>query len=67
MLFGLGKSTVSHIIHCICKTITVHLTSKYIKMPRTEEAVEELVSKFYSKHSFHECIRAIGRTHTPVK
>ena len=65
--FGLGKSTVSHIIRHVCKAITVHFTSKCIKMPRTEKTVEESVSKFYSKHSFPHCIGAIDGTHVPIK
>ena len=65
--FGLGKSAVSHIIRSICKAITVHLTPKYIKMPRTEEAVEESVSKFYSKHGFPQCIGAIEGAHVTIK
>ena len=35
------------------------LTSKYFKMLRTEEAVEESVSNFYSLHHFPQCIGAI--------
>ena len=65
--FGLGKSTDSHIICRVYKAITVHLTSKYIKMLRTEEAVEESVSKFYLKYGFPRCIGAIGGTHLPIK
>ena len=51
----------------VCKAITVHLMSKYIKMPRTGEVVEESVSKFYSKHGFPQCIGAIDGTHLPIK
>ena len=65
--FGLGKSTVSHIIRLFCKAITVHRTPKYTKMPRTEEAVEESVSKFYSKHGFPQCIGAIDGAHVTIK
>ena len=65
--FGYGKSTVSYIIRRVCKAITVHLTSKYIKMPRTEETVEESVSKFYQKHGFPQCIGAIDGTHVLIK
>ena len=36
-------------------------------MSRTEEAVEESVSKFFSKHGFPQCIRAIDGTHVPIK
>ena len=61
---GLGKSAVSHIIHCVWKAIKVHLTLKYIRMPRT---VEGSISKFYSKHGYPQCIRAIYGTHVPIK
>ena len=50
--FGLGKATVSHITLRICKEITVQLTSKYIKLSRTEAAVEESVSNFIQNTAF---------------
>ena len=56
--FGLGKSTVSAIIQRVCKVITVHLTSKYIKFPKTKEEVEETSSLFYAKHGLPQCIGA---------
>ena len=65
--FGLGKSTVSAIIRRVCKVITVHLTSKYIKFPKTKEEVEESSSLFYAKHGFPQCIGAIDGTHVPIK
>ena len=52
--FGLGKSTLSAIIRRVCKVITVRLTSKYIKFPKTKEEVEESSSLFYAKHGFPE-------------
>ena len=36
-------------------------------MPRTELAVEESVSKCYSKHGFPQCIGAIDGTQVPIK
>ena len=36
-------------------------------MPRTEETVEESVSKFYQKHGFPQCIGAIDGTHVLIK
>ena len=50
--FGLGKSTVFTIIRRVCKFITVQLTSKYIKFPKTKEEVEESSLLFYAKHGF---------------
>ena len=65
--FGLGKSTVSAIIRRVCKVITVHLTSKYIKFPKTKEEVEESSSLFYAKHGFPQRIGVIDYTHVPIK
>ena len=65
--FGLGESTVSAIIRRVCKVITVHLTSKYIKFPKTKEEVEESSSLFYAKHGFPQCIGAADGTHVPIK
>ena len=49
--FGLSRSVISNIIRRICIAITVHLGSKYIKLPSTEAEVKELVSKFYKRFS----------------
>ena len=65
--FGLGKSTVSAIIRRVCKVITVHLTSKCIKFPKTKEEVEKSSSLFYAKRWFLQCIGVIGSTHVPIK
>ena len=65
--FGVGKSTASTIIRRVCKAITVHLTSKYIKMPRTKADVEESTAKFYATHGFPQCIGAVDGTHVPIK
>ena len=65
--FGLEKSTVSAIIRRVCKVITVHLTSKYIKFPKTKEEVEASSSLFYAKHGFPQCIGAIDGTLVPIK
>ena len=52
--FGLGKSTVSHIIRLVWKAITVHLTSKHMEMSRTKDGISQ-------------CIGATDRTHVPIK
>ena len=49
--FGLSLSVISNIIRRVCIAITVHLGSKYIKLPFTEAEVTELVSKFYKRFS----------------
>ena len=65
--FGLGKSTVSAVIRRVYKVITVYLTSKYIRIPKTKQEVEESLSLFYAKHGFPQCIGAIDGTHVPIK
>ena len=45
--FGLSRSVISNMIRRVCIAITVHLGSKYIKLPITEAEVKELVSKFF--------------------
>ena len=47
--FGLSRSVISNIIRRVCIAITVHLGSKYIKLPFTEAEVKELVSKLVFK------------------
>ena len=67
MLLVLGNPQLSAIMRRVCKIITVHLTSKYIKFPKTKEEMEELSSLFYVKHGFPQCIGAIDGTHVPMK
>ena len=48
--FGLSRQTVSKIIRKVCKAITIHLGPKYIKLPSTEEEVQNLVKRFHRAH-----------------
>ncbi|XP_060780364.1 putative nuclease HARBI1 [Neoarius graeffei] len=50
--FGLSQSTVSVIIHQVCKTICTTLGHEYITTPKTEPEVQRLVDNFYSSHGF---------------
>ena len=43
----------------VFKAIKEHLTSKYVKIPRTKEVVEDSASNSYSKHRFSQYIWAI--------
>ena len=65
--FGLEKFIVFAIIRPVCKVITVHLTSKCIKFPKTKEEVVKSLSLFYAKCGFLQCIGVIGGTHVPIK
>ncbi|XP_046858630.1 uncharacterized protein LOC124452081 [Xenia sp. Carnegie-2017] len=44
--FGISRQTVSKIVRKVCKAITVNLGPKYIKLPFTEEEVNDLVKNF---------------------
>ena len=65
--FGLAKSTASVIIRRVCNAITTHLTTKLIKMLKTENEVRESAAHFHSKHGFPQCIGAIDGTHVSIK
>lgn len=55
--FGIVKSTVSImsskvISRWVTKAISIQLAPKYIQIPRTEEAVQEIVINFFERYSF---------------
>ena len=45
--FGIAKNTVSMIIRRVTKAISNHLAGRCIKLPRTEEEVNESSSLFF--------------------
>ena len=49
-VFGTEFSTASKIIHDVCKAITKHLGSTYIRLPRTEEEMSQKTSEYESKN-----------------
>ena len=59
--FGIVKSTVSIIIRWATKAISIQLAPKYIQIPRTEEAVQEIVINFFEGYSF-PCLGAVDGT-----
>ena len=59
--FGIVKSTVSIIIRWATKAISIQLAPKYIQIPRTEEAVQEIVINFFERYSF-PCLGAVDGT-----
>ena len=46
MFFGLARASVSVIIRRVTTAISLHMGPKYIRLPLSEEAVLDKVSKF---------------------
>ena len=65
--FGIAKSTVSMIIERVTKAVSNHLADKYIKLPRTEDKVNESCSLFFEKHGFPQCLGAADGIHVAIK
>lgn len=65
--FGLSRQVVSIIIRQVCKAITTTLGPEYIKAPKTEAKVNELVANFYRTHGMPQCLGAIDCTHIEIR
>ena len=65
--FGISRQVVSKIVRKVCRAITLHLGPKYIKLPATEEEVQDLVTGFYQTHGFPQCLGAIDGTHIDIQ
>ena len=65
--FRLAKCTVSMIVRRVCTVISIVLGPQYIKLPKTENELEEVVQQFYSKHGFPQCFGAVDGTHIFLK
>ena len=65
--FGLSRPCISVIVRRVTRAISLHLGHKYIKLPLTEDAVKEKVTKFYNAYSVPQCIGAIDGTHIAIK
>ena len=61
-VFGIEFSTASNIIHEVCKAITKHLGSTYIRLPRTEEEMSQKTSEYESKNGMIQTFGCIDGT-----
>lgn len=65
--FGLSRSCVSITVRRVCRAISMHLGPKYIKLPTTEEAVNDLVIHFFNRFGVPQCLRAVDGTHIEIQ
>jgi hypothetical protein len=65
--FGISRASVSLIVRRVTKAISLHLGPIYIKLPLTEEAVKDKVTRFYSSFLVPQCLGAIDGTHIEIK
>lgn len=65
--FGLSRSVVSIIIRQVCKAITIFLGPEYIRTPRSEPEMNDLVVNFQQTHGMPQCLGAIDCTHIEIK
>ena len=57
--FGLSRASVSVTIRKVTTAISLHIGSKYIKLPFTKDAVLDKVAKFHEAFAFPQCLGAI--------
>lgn len=64
-LFGIGKSTVGHLLREFCAAVIVHFKD-IIKFPDTEEERKKIAERFEQKWQFYDCFGAMDGVHIPV-
>ena len=64
--FGLAVSTVSVIVKNVTQAISTHLASTYIKLPTSEQEVQESAANFFKRFGFPQCLCAVDGTHIPM-
>ncbi|XP_022796273.1 protein ANTAGONIST OF LIKE HETEROCHROMATIN PROTEIN 1-like [Stylophora pistillata] len=65
--FGISRSSVSIIVRRVCAAISEYLGPSYVRLPTSEQEVQELVSQFNVYHGFPLCMGAVDGTHILIK
>ena len=65
--FGISQASTSIIIRRVAQAISMHMGPKCITLPKTEKAVKDKITKFFSVHGVPQCLGAIDGTHIEIK
>lgn len=66
-LFGVGKSTVGHILFDFCSAVVEELSGEFICFPKIKPEIERLVQGFWHRWQFPGSFGAIDGSHIPIK
>ena len=64
--FGVAFNTVSCVIFEVCSTITKHMETKYLHLPKNKDAMREKVSEFEAKYGMVQAFGCVDGTHIPI-
>lgn len=66
-LFGVGKSTVGHILQRFCVAFVEELYSEFVNFPADQNAIDELVKGFFNRWQFPSCFGALDGCHVEIE
>ena len=65
--FGVGKSTLSYVIKEVCHAINMRVGPNYLRLPRDESEMSNLIDNFHKKFGLPQVFGCIDGTHIPIK
>ena len=65
--FGISRPSVSITVRRVCRAICEHLGPQLIRLPTTEEEVNEKTRAFFDCFRFPQCLGAVDGMHIDVK
>ena len=65
-LFGISVASVCLIVRNVCKAIVKVLMPKYIRLPKTEDELVNIVAGFQDTWGFPNCMGALDGSHIPI-